>query len=121
MTASSPEALVMIEDLSWVASSRAGGTVILGDVSFAVPRGSRFCIAGPRGSGKSALLQMLAGLDIPSTGSVTVDGRSIARMDADSRTRWRSRTVGFISSVPNLTPGLSVEGNVVLALELARV
>ena len=68
----------------------------LDDVSLAVEPGEFVCIIGTSGSGKSTLLNMLGGLDRPSSGSVTVDGQELGRMNDEALTIFRRRNIGFI-------------------------
>lgn len=90
----------------------------LDDVSLAVEPGEFVCIIGTSGSGKSTLLNMLGGLDRPSSGSVTVDGQELGRMNDEALTIFRRRNIGFIFQNYNLVPVLNVYENIVLPVEL---
>jgi putative ABC transport system ATP-binding protein len=92
---------------------------ILDDVSFSVGAGESVAIVGASGSGKSTLLGLLAGLDMPTSGSVRIDGAEITALDEDARARLRGRLVGFVFQSFQLLPALSALDNVMLPLELA--
>ena len=92
---------------------------ILEDVSFEVTGGEAVAIVGVSGSGKSTLLGLLAGLDTPSSGEVTIDGYSLSALDEDGRAALRARMVGFVFQSFQLLPAMSALENVMLPLELA--
>ena len=87
------------------------------DVDFA--SGAFTAIMGPSGSGKSTLMHCLAGLDAPTSGSVTIGGTEITGLDDTALTRLRRDRVGFVFQAFNLVPTLTAEQNIVLPLELA--
>ena len=91
---------------------------ILEDINLSVARSETLAIVGPSGSGKSTLLGILAGLDVPSTGSVSLDGHEITAMDEEGRAIVRAKTVGFVFQSFHLLPGLTALENVALPLEL---
>ena len=90
----------------------------LDDVSLAVEPGEFVCIIGTSGSGKSTLLNMLGGLDRPSSGSVTVDGQELGRMNDEALTIFRRRNIGFIFQNYNLVPVLNVYENIIMPIQL---
>lgn len=92
---------------------------ILHENSFSVAAGETVAIVGASGSGKSTLLGLLAGLDLPSSGSVTVAGEDIGRLDEDARALLRGRLLGFVFQSFQLLPSLNAIENVMLPLELA--
>jgi putative ABC transport system ATP-binding protein len=92
---------------------------ILADVSFSVNPGETVAIIGSSGSGKSTLLGLLAGLDVPSSGRVAVDGQDLFALDEDGRAALRGRSMGFVFQSFQLLPGLTALENVMLPLELA--
>ena len=96
-----------------------GSLDILHDVSFTVKAGEAVAIVGASGSGKSTLLGLLAGLDTPSSGSVTLDGKALGKMDEDSRALFRGKHVGFVFQSFQLLPALNALENVMLPLELS--
>ncbi len=93
-------------------------TKALDGISVAVGQGEFVSIIGTSGSGKSTLLNMLGGLDIPSSGSVKVRGKEIARMKDEQLTVFRRRNIGFVFQNYNLVPILNVYQNIVLPIEL---
>lgn len=90
----------------------------LDGVTLEIEQGSFTAIVGTSGSGKSTLLNMLGGLDIPTGGSVCVDGQEIGTMDRNELTIFRRRKIGFIFQNYNLMPNLTVYDNIVLPVEL---
>lgn len=92
---------------------------ILHSISFEVAAGESVAISGPSGSGKSTLLALLAGLDRPSGGSITVDGHDLQGMDEDQLARLRAGRIGFVFQNFQLMPHLSALENVLVPLELA--
>ena len=90
----------------------------LDGVDLAVENGEFVAIVGTSGSGKSTLLHMLGGLDRPTSGRVTVDGKDIFSLKDEALTIFRRRKIGFVFQSYNLVPVLSVYENIVLPLEL---
>ena len=91
---------------------------ILQDISMDISRGSTVALTGPSGSGKTTLLGMLAGLDLPSTGSITLLGEPVGDLDEDDRAALRNGRVGFVFQSFHLLPNLTALENVALALEV---
>ena len=90
----------------------------LDGISLQIEEGELAAIVGCSGSGKSTLLHMLGGLDYPTSGTVTVAGKEIFRLNETELTIFRRRRIGFVFQSYNLVPILSVYENVVLPLEL---
>ncbi|MEH0548607.1 ABC transporter ATP-binding protein [Streptomyces sp. B21-105] len=99
----------------------SGGTSVLAldQVSLAFPKGTFTAVMGPSGSGKSTLLQCAAGLDRPTSGSVTVGGTELTGLSERELTLLRRRRVGFVFQTFNLLSSLTAEQNVSLPLRLA--
>ncbi|MGN6383588.1 MAG: ABC transporter ATP-binding protein [Dyella sp.] len=95
-----------------------GTLTILRGVSLSVHAGESFAIVGASGSGKTTLLGLLAGLDLPTGGSIHVDGQALETMDEEARADLRRRLVGFVFQSFHLLPALTAEENVMLPLEL---
>jgi putative ABC transport system ATP-binding protein len=91
----------------------------LAEVTVDFPSGRFAAIMGPSGSGKSTLMHILAGLDRPTAGSVTLDGVELTGLDDGKLTRLRRDRVGFIFQTFNLLPVLSAEENILLPLSIA--
>ena len=98
----------------------AGGDLpILRDIRFSVHAGESVAIVGASGSGKSTLLCLVAGLDVPSQGSVHLQGQSLFDLDEDGRAQLRGAQIGFVFQSFQLLPALTALDNVMLPLELA--
>ena len=98
----------------------AGDTEVraLDGVSLCVESGEFVAIVGTSGSGKSTLLHMLGGLDRPTSGTVTVDGKDIFSLKDEALTIFRRRKIGFVFQSYNLVPVLSVWENIILPIQL---
>ena len=92
---------------------------VLHDVSFEVPQGAFISIVGPSGSGKTTLLGLLAGLDTPSAGTVTLDDTDLGSLNEDERATLRGEKVGFVFQSFQLIPTLTAQENVQVPLELS--
>ena len=90
----------------------------LDSVSFSVEKGEFVAIIGPSGSGKSTLLHILGGVDVPTSGSVIIDGTDISKLDETALAIFRRRQIGLIYQFYNLIPILTVEENMTLPLLL---
>ena len=132
---SSPAATVKTMDTSKIASAgasieanhlgkqvatREGVLTLLDDISFAIDAGTSVAILGASGSGKTTLLGLLAGLDLPSSGDIRLDGHRLNDLDEDGRAHLRAGLVGFVFQNFQLLPGLTALENVMLPLELAQ-
>lgn len=93
-------------------------TRALDGVTFSVERGEFIAVVGTSGSGKSTLLHMMGGLDTPTSGSVTVNNKELAKMNDEQLTIFRRRNIGFVFQNYNLVPILNVYENIVLPVEL---
>ncbi|MEN9509852.1 MAG: hypothetical protein RLZZ621_2415 [Gemmatimonadota bacterium] len=112
--------MLVARDLTKEYRSGSGAPLtVLRDVSFSVPAGAFVSIVGPSGSGKTTLLGLLAGLDTPSRGSVSLDGVDFSTLDEDDRARLRGEKVGFVFQSFQLIPTLTALENVQVPLELA--
>ena len=97
-----------------------GDTLVkaLDGVDLSVEEGEFVAIVGTSGSGKSTLLHMLGGLDRPTSGTVTVEGKNIFSLKDEALTIFRRRKIGFVFQAYNLVPVLSVYDNIVLPIQL---
>ncbi len=98
--------------------SPEGPLTLLEGVDLTIAEGERVAIVGASGSGKSTLLGLLAGLDLPTSGEVIVDGVPLGGLDEDGRARLRGEKIGFVFQSFHLLPGLTALENVMLPLEL---
>ena len=113
-------ALVLSADrLSKQVSSPEGTLNILQEVTLQVQQGESVAIMGASGAGKSTLLALLAGLDVPTSGQVSIKGTQLAALDEDGRAAVRAQYVGFVFQSFHLVPSLTALENVMLPLELA--
>jgi len=95
-----------------------GALTILHDICFDINQGESVAITGSSGSGKSTLLGLLAGLDLPSSGKVTLMGQDLSALDEDGRAKLRALQVGFVFQSFQLLPHLTALENVMLPAEL---
>jgi len=93
----------------------------LAGISLDIEEGAFVSVMGPSGSGKSTLLHLMGGLDLPTSGEVTVDGSALSRMSDDEITLLRRRKIGFVFQFFNLLPTYTAEENVALPLLLDGV
>ena len=111
--------MVEVSGLSKQVDNGGEALTILHENSFVVAAGETVAIVGASGSGKSTLLGLLAGLDRPSSGSVTLAGEPLGALDEDGRAVLRGRLLGFVFQSFQLLPSLNAIENVMLPLELA--
>lgn len=112
------EIVLAAEGLTKVYKSGEKSLTVLDHVSFEVKPGSRLAIIGPSGSGKTTLLGLCAGLDVPSSGTVTLMGFKLNAMDEDDRAFLRNQFTGFIFQNFQLLSTLTALENVMVPLEL---
>jgi putative ABC transport system ATP-binding protein len=111
--------MISVRDLVMRLPSGGRSLTILDGVSLEIAAGEVVAVTGPSGSGKSTLLGLLAGLDTPSAGSITVDGVEVTRLGEAELARFRRRTIGFVFQSYHLIPTLTAAENVAVPLELA--
>ena len=119
--ADSKNAQPIVEIRDVVKSFPVGGTMItiLKGVSFKVQAGEFVSIVGPSGNGKSTLLNMVTGIDRPTSGEIIVTGKQVHKMSEDSLAAWRGENVGIIFQFFQMLPALSILQNVILPMDLA--
>ena len=113
------DSVLKAENLSKQVSSPEGPLTIVHGVSLDIAAGESVAIVGSSGAGKSTLLALLAGLDLPTTGRVLLEGTDLTQLDEDGRARLRAQRVGFVFQAFHLIPALTALENVMLPLELA--
>jgi putative ABC transport system ATP-binding protein len=115
------DSLIRVRDLNKIYHRGGESIEVLQGLNLDVGRGEFVAFMGPSGSGKTTLLNLLGGLDIPTSGTVTVDGDEITSMSGRNLAGWRARHVGFIFQMYNLIPVLTAFGNVELPLLLTKL
>jgi putative ABC transport system ATP-binding protein len=113
--------LVRIRGLHLTVPSAAGPVNILRGVDLDIARNEAVGLIGPSGSGKTSLLMVLAGLERASSGSVSLDGREITRLNEDALAKLRREQVGIVFQAFHLIPTMTALENVAIPLELAGV
>lgn len=112
------DAAIVASRLGKEVQDASGPLVILDAVDFTIDKGETVAITGSSGSGKSTLLGLLAGLDLPTSGIVTLMGQELGQLDEDARARLRAAQVGFVFQSFQLLGHLTALENVMLPLEL---
>lgn len=110
--------LLRVSDLKKTYGKGDTAVEALKGINLSVQKGEFIAIVGTSGSGKSTLLHMLGGLDRPTSGSVSIDGKDIFTLKDEELTIFRRRKIGFVFQSFNLVPILSVYENIVLPIEL---
>ena len=109
--------ILQAKDLTKIYGSGETAVHALRGVDLTVEKGEFVAVVGTSGSGKSTLMHMLGGLDRPTSGSVTVDGKDIFSLKDEALTIFRRRKIGFVFQAYNLVPVLNVYENTVLPVE----
>lgn len=112
-------AMLIVSGLYRTFEQKGRSTAVLRGLDFEIDEREFVCVMGPSGSGKSTLLHVISGLDAPTAGTVTLNGRDLSRLSADQRTSARRDTVGHVFQFFNLMPNLTVFENVGLPLSIA--
>lgn len=110
--------ILAVDRLRKAYRSGEGELVVLKEVSFSLTERDSLAIVGPSGSGKTTLLGLCAGLDLPSSGSVSVAGKNLGDLDEDGRAALRNEVVGFVFQNFQLLPTLTALENVMVPMEL---
>lgn len=121
MSNPSSEAIVQVDGIGKIVPDGGTGLTILRDISFCVAPGEAVAIIGMSGSGKSTLLGLMAGLDTPTSGRITIDSHDLFALNEDGRAALRARMLGFVFQSFQLLPSMTALENVMLPLELAGV
>jgi putative ABC transport system ATP-binding protein len=113
--------MIELHGVSKTVSSGGRPLTILHPIDLTVPDGQSLAIVGPSGSGKSTLLGLMAGLDAPTTGRITVDGVDITSLGEDALAKLRGAKIGFVFQFFHLIASLTAYENVLVPMELAGV
>jgi putative ABC transport system ATP-binding protein len=118
MNLSPPSPLLSVQHLSKTYQNGTGILTVLNDISFSLATGATCAIVGPSGSGKTTLLGLCAGLDRPTSGSVTLHGHALNFLSEDELAAVRNTSVGFVFQSFQLIPTLTAVENVMVPVEL---
>jgi putative ABC transport system ATP-binding protein len=119
MSVSSRYPVIEVTGLGKNVASPDGELVILHDINLTILSAEAVAIVGASGSGKSTLLGLMAGLDMPTSGSVKIQGRDLFALDEDGRAEVRRNLIGFVFQSFQLLPNLTALENVMLPVELS--
>ena len=111
--------MIELRGVSKTVDSGGSPLTILHPLDLVIPAGRSVAVVGPSGSGKSTLLGLMAGLDAPTTGEISIDGTVITRLGEDALARLRGRLIGFVFQFFHLMPSLTAFENVLVPMELA--
>ncbi|MBO5337303.1 MAG: ABC transporter ATP-binding protein [Lachnospiraceae bacterium] len=103
-----------VKNLTKIYGQGENAVVALDHISFTVKKGEFVAIVGPSGSGKSTMMNLIGGIDIPTEGSVVIDGKDIYSLNESQRAIFRRRNVGIIYQFYNLIPNLTAQENIML-------
>jgi|TARA_B100000470_G_scaffold215584_1_gene198012 putative ABC transport system ATP-binding protein len=110
--------MIELQGVSKTVQSGENPLTIVHPLDLTVPTGQLLSIVGPSGSGKSTLLGLIAGLDMPTTGSIVINGTDITSLNEDRLAEFRGRTVGFVFQFFHLMPSLTAFENILVPLEI---
>ncbi|MFT5452270.1 MAG: putative ABC transport system ATP-binding protein [Enterobacterales bacterium] len=111
--------MIKVNDLGKKVSTQEGELNILRDITFHIAKAESVAITGESGSGKSTLLSLLAGLDQPTSGTITIDSQLLSELDEDGLAAFRAQRIGFVFQAFHLLGSLTALENVMLPLDLA--
>ncbi|HIO13062.1 MAG TPA: ATP-binding cassette domain-containing protein [Methylococcales bacterium] len=112
------ETIISAKNLSKTVLTANGSLTILSGIHLNINRGESLAIMGMSGSGKTTLISLLAGLDTPSTGTITISGQLLTTMTEDDKARLRNQFIGFVFQNFQLLNNLTALENVMLPLEI---
>ena len=113
--------MIILQNLTKTVRSGTEDLTILDDVSAEIPDGQFVALTGASGSGKSTLLGLIAGLDSPSSGAITIDGDTVTEMGEDDLADMRSKKIGFVFQSFHLIPSLTAFENILIPMEIRGV
>ena len=113
--------MISLREVSKTVMSGSEPLTILHPLTLDIVRGEFLAVVGPSGSGKSTLLGLIAGLDAPTSGHVTIDGVDITELGEDALARLRGEKIGFVFQFFHLIPSLTAYENVAVPMEIAGV
>jgi putative ABC transport system ATP-binding protein len=110
------KSLILLEQVEKVYKTKAGPLKVLKGVNLAIREGEFVAIVGPSGSGKSTLINMITGIDRPTSGEVFVAGQRLTRLSENAVAKWRGKNVGVVFQFFQLLPTLTVLENVMMPM-----
>lgn len=113
--------MILLQNLIKTVRSGTEDLTILDDVSIEIPDGQFVALTGASGSGKSTLLGLIAGLDSPSSGTISIDGEEVTAMSEDALAQLRSERIGFVFQSFHLIPSLTAFENILIPMEIRGV
>ena len=116
-----PEPFIKINNLSKSYETPAGPLCVLAGIDLQLDRGEFVTLVGPSGGGKTTFINMITGVDKPTSGTVTVDGVDVANTSERKLTRWRGRNIGIVFQFFQLMPTLTVLENVMMPMDFCNV
>jgi putative ABC transport system ATP-binding protein len=111
--------IIKLSDIHLTLKSDAGPVNILRGIDLTVQQGDTVGIVGPSGSGKSTLMSIMAGLELPTSGSVEIAGQKLENLNEDALARFRRANIGIVFQSFHLIPTMTAHENVAIPLELA--
>ena len=114
----SEKPIIQFDDVVRIYGSGEGAQTAVDHVSFQIQKGEFVVILGQSGAGKSTVLNMLGGMDVPTSGTVTVNGQVISSMNEKQMSAYRANTIGFVFQFYNLLPSLTAYENVALTKDI---
>lgn len=112
--------MIELKGISKTFEEGAANHKVLDSVDFTFESGKIYIMYGRSGSGKSTLLNLISGIDVPSKGSIIIDGKNLTSLNEKERTLFRRNNIGFIFQFFNLIPTLNVLENLLLPMELVK-
>jgi len=112
--------LIELRDVVKTYKTGAGSITVLKEITLQVYPGESVSVVGPSGSGKSTLMNMITGIDRPTTGQVFVGGEAVHRLSENELARWRGRHIGVVFQFFQLLPSLTVLENLMLPMDFCR-
>ena len=113
--------MIQLQHVTKTVRSGTEDLTILSDVNLDIPEGQFIALTGASGSGKSTLLGLMAGLDAPTSGTITIDGDEITSMGEDGLAEIRSAKIGFVFQSFHLIPSLTAYENVLIPMEIRGI
>ena len=114
------EPLIQVSNLVKTYETPAGPLNVLRGIDMEIDRGSFIALVGPAGGGKTTFLNMITGIDKPTTGEVIVDGIDVSNSSEKKLTRWRGRNIGIVFQFFQLLPTLTVLENVMMPMDFCK-